>query len=111
MSIDQYFVYILTNKGNRVLYVGMTNNLPRRVFEHKLKIRKCFTNRYNADKLVYYEIYQDLKEAAAREIRIKGWTRKKKTDLINSMNQDWIDLTLQISDDFSKDPSLRSGVK
>jgi putative endonuclease len=76
----------------------MTDNLPRRIYEHKLKIRPCFTNMYNADKLIYFEEHKNLQDAAAREIHIKGWTRKKKIDLINSINPKWIDLTLEISE-------------
>lgn len=108
--MPNYYIYIVTNTGNRVLYTGMTDNLPRRVFEHKLKIRECFTNKYRADRLVYFEVYNTIDEAVSREKQIKGWTRIKKTDLINKINPEWIDLTLQISEEYSKDPSLRSGV-
>jgi putative endonuclease len=76
----------------------MTDNLPRRVYEHRLKIRKCFTSKYNVDKLIYYEIYDNLDKAVNREKQIKGWLRKKKIDLINSINPKWIDLTLEVSE-------------
>lgn len=101
MTIDRYFVYILTNKANKVLYTGMTDNLPRRLLEHQFKVRKCFTNFYNVDKIVYFEEVNSLNEAINREKLIKGWLRKKKIDLINSINQEWIDLSLEISERYS----------
>lgn len=88
----QYFVYIMTNKLNTVIYTGVTNNLRRRVFEHKEKIGSKFTKRYNINKLVYFEIYQDAYNAIAREKQIKAGSRQKKIDLINSMNPEWKDL-------------------
>lgn len=97
-----YFVYIMTNKANRVLYTGMTDNLPRRVFEHKLKLRKCFTQKYNADKLVYYELMERMDEAAKREKQIKGWLRNKKINLINSINPEWRDLSVEISEEYNR---------
>jgi putative endonuclease len=89
----QFFVYIMTNKTNTVLYTGVTNNLPRRVYEHKEKIGSKFTARYNVNKLVYYEVFQDAYSAIAREKQIKAGSRKKKLDLINGMNPDWRDLS------------------
>ena len=88
----QYYVYVMTNKNNTVLYTGMTNNLIRRVYEHKEKIIDGFTKKYNCTKLVYYEIFNDPYNAIAREKQIKAGSRKKKIDLINSMNPNWKDL-------------------
>jgi putative endonuclease len=87
-----YFVYIITNKNNNVLYTGITNNLIRRIYEHKEKIFKGFSAKYNLNKLVYFECTNDVKEAINREKQIKGGSRKKKLDLINSMNPNWEDL-------------------
>jgi putative endonuclease len=91
-SDKQFFVYILTNKLNSVLYTGVTNSLRRRVFEHKEKIGSKFTKRYNINKLVYFEIFQDSYNAIAREKQIKAGSRQKKIDLINKMNPEWKDL-------------------
>jgi len=91
MSKD-YYVYILTNYTNTVLYTGVTNNLLRRVYEHKEKMADSFTKKYNINKLVYYEVFNDIKLAIAREKQIKGGSRKKKIELINGFNKDWEDL-------------------
>lgn len=88
----QSFIYIMTNFSNTTLYVGVTNNLIRRVYEHKNKLIDGFTKKYNLTKLVYYEIFDDITQAIAREKQIKGGSRKKKDELINSMNELWIDL-------------------
>ena len=88
----QYYVYIMTNKNNTVLYTGVTSDLRRRVYEHKHKMSKGFTKKYNIVKLVYYEILQDPYYAIAREKQIKGGSRKKKIELINSINSEWKDL-------------------
>jgi putative endonuclease len=88
----QYYVYIITNKWNKVLYTGVTNNLQRRVLEHKNKTLKGFTKRYNVDKLVYYEIAESIESAILREKQIKGGSRKDKIELVNSMNAEWSDL-------------------
>ena len=90
--MNQYYVYILSNKS-KTLYTGITNNLHRRVFEHKSKKIKGFTSRYNITKLIYYEITNEVKTAIAREKQIKGWIRKKKINLIESMNPEWNDLS------------------
>ena len=92
----QFFVYIMTNVGNTVLYVGVTNSLRRRVWEHKHGLGGRFTSRYRAVKLVYYEIFADAYGAIMREKQIKGGSRAKKIDLIKSVNPSWKDL----SDDF-----------
>ena len=88
----QYFVYILTNKRNTVLYTGVTNNLKRRVYEHREKLVSGFTKKYNVYKLVFYEITNSIEVAIQREKQIKGGSRQKKIDLINGVNPGWRDL-------------------
>lgn len=90
--MKQYYVYILTNFKNSVLYTGITNNLTRRVYEHKHKLVSGFTHKYNVDKLVYFEIFQDPVNAIKREKSIKNLLRRKKFDLIKSKNPDLTDL-------------------
>ena len=87
-----YCVYIITNKNNTVLYTGVTNNLKRRVCEHKEKLVKGFSSKYNLDRLVFYEVTENVESAITREKKIKGGSRQKKIGLINSMNPDWKDL-------------------
>lgn len=82
----------MTNKGNTVLYAGVTGNLQRRVYEHKEKLVEGFTKRYNVNKLVYYEVFEDPINAITREKQIKGGSRAKKIGLIESMNAEWKDL-------------------
>ena len=89
MNSRRYFVYILTNKNKTVLYVGVTNNLEKRLHEHINGIFKGFTSRYNCHYLIYYEEFENIKLAIAREKYIKDWSRKKKEALINSANPDW----------------------
>ena len=89
---NQYYVYIMTNKNNAVLYTGITSDLKRRIYEHKEKLAEGFTKKYNLTKLVYYEVFQDSLNAIQREKQIKGGSRKKKVDLINDMNPAWKDL-------------------
>lgn len=86
-----YHVYILTNKSN-TLYIGVTSNLVRRLNEHKQKYVEGFTKRYNINKLLYIEEYSDPKEAIAREKQLKGWSRKKKVELIKTLNPKFIEL-------------------
>jgi len=89
----QYYVYIMTNKNNTVLYTGVTNDLKRRVYEHRNKLMiDGFTKRYNITKLVYYEVFEDPENAVLREKQIKAGSRQKKIDLINSINAIWKDL-------------------
>lgn len=88
----QYYVYFLSNKLNTVIYVGVTNDLVRRVFEHKNKVVEGFTKKYNVAKLVYYEVCTDVEGAIQREKQIKAGSRKKKVDLINKFNPAWDDL-------------------
>ncbi|HLW39987.1 MAG TPA: GIY-YIG nuclease family protein [Brumimicrobium sp.] len=88
-----YFVYILTNKNNKTLYVGVTNNLTRRVFEHKNKLNKGFTEKYNINKLVYFETFQWINEAIKREKQLKRYPRLRKDTLISEANPNWDELT------------------
>ncbi len=88
-----YYVYILTNWNNKVMYIGVTNNLQRRLYEHKSKLVEGFTKQYNVNKLVYYEHTTDINSAIAREKQLKGWNRSKKNALVVSMNPNWSDLS------------------
>lgn len=90
--MKQYYVYIMTN-SSRTLYTGVTDDLVRRVYEHKNKLIKGFTQKYNITRLVYYEITSDVKAAIQREKQIKGWVRKMKTALIEAANPEWKDLS------------------
>ena len=89
----QYYVYILTNKTNKVLYIGVTNDLVRRVFEHKNKLVEGFTEKYNLTKLVYYDITGDVESAIKREKQLKNWHRDWKIKLITEFNAEWKDLS------------------
>ena len=88
-----YFVYILTNKNNRVMYIGVTNDLARRLYEHKQELVDGFTKRYHVHKLVYYEQTTDVRSAIAREKQLKGWLRIRKNELVETMNPEWRDLS------------------
>jgi putative endonuclease len=90
--MKEYYVYIMSNEA-RTLYVGVTNNLERRIYEHKNKSTDGFTSRYGLDKLVYFASTNDVREAIGGERRIKGWTRAKKVALIEEMNPYWEDLS------------------
>jgi putative endonuclease len=92
MHTREYYVYIVTNKS-WTLYTGVTNNLSRRVWEHKHKSTKGFTSRYRIEKLVYFETFGDIRDAIAREKQIKGWTRARKMALIEAANPTWKDLS------------------
>ena len=87
-----YYVYILTNQSNTTLYIGVTNDIYRRANEHNDKVVEGFTEKYNINKLIYVEEYSSIKDAIAREKQLKGWTRNKKENLINSLNPQWEDL-------------------
>ena len=87
-----YYVYIMTNKRNTVLYTGVSNNLKKRVYEHKEKLTEGFTKKYNITKLVHYEVFEDIEIAILREKQIKAGSRQKKIDLVNSQNKEWADL-------------------
>ncbi len=91
-NIHIYYVYILTNKNHTVVYTGVTNDLERRCYEHKIKLIKGFTQKYNVDELIYYEVFDFIDQAIAREKQIKGYSRIKKNALINNFNPDWKNL-------------------
>ena len=93
---SQSYVYLLMNKSNSVIYVGVTSNLVKRVFEHKQKTVEGFTKRYNVDKLVYFEVFDGICEAIAREKQLKSGSRSKKIELINSFNPGYNDLYMDI---------------
>ena len=89
----QYYIYILSNNHKNVIYTGVTNDLVRRVYEHKHHFDKnCFTAQYNVENLVYFEVTSDIESAIAREKQIKGWNRKRKEKLIDTRNPNWNDL-------------------
>jgi putative endonuclease len=90
--MKNYYVYIMANR-TRTLYTGVTNNLERRVYEHKNRITPGFTSQYNITRLVYSEVFTDIRDAIAREKQIKGWLRAKKIALIESVNPKWNDLS------------------
>jgi putative endonuclease len=92
----QYYVYVITNKSNVVLYIGVTNDLKRRMYEHKNKLIEGFSKRYNLMKLVYYESATDIKSVIIREKQLKNWHRDWKINLINNSNPEWTDLSNEI---------------
>jgi putative endonuclease len=93
MNHQQYFVYIVTNRSDNVLYIGVTNNLMRRIWEHKNKIHPGFSAKFECHKLVYYEEFQYVQDAITREKQLKAGSRAKKTALINAINPNWKDLS------------------
>jgi putative endonuclease len=93
--LKQYFVYILASKKNGVLYIGVTNDLEKRVLEHKHKLNKGFAAKYNVDKLVYFEQFSIIEEAIQREKQLKKWNRDWKIELIEKENPDWSDLAIE----------------
>ena len=103
----QSYVYIMANRS-KTLYVGVTNNLERRVYEHKHSLVEGFTSRYHLTKLVYYETTGEIEAAIGREKQLKGWLRRKKVALIESVNPEWDDLSETWYTE-QRDPSLRSG--
>ncbi len=105
--MPSYYVYILTNNSG-TLYVGVTNNLERQVYEHKHGLVDGFAKRYKLDRLVFYDVAPDAQSAIMREKQIKGWVRRKKIELIRSMNSRWRDLAETWIGE-GLDPSLRSG--
>lgn len=114
--MKHYHIYILTNKNNKVLYAGVTNDLLRRMYQHRSKLIEGFTKKYNVNKLVYFEELPSISEAIAAEKKIKGWLRSKKIALIESKNPKWNDLFLilqeyAVTGGIGRDssPSLRSG--
>ncbi len=94
--MKSYYVYIMSNQSNSVLYIGVTNDLIRRVYEHKNKLIEGFTKRYNLNKLVYFECVENVNVAIAREKQLKGWRRSKKDALIRQINSQLEDLSEQI---------------
>jgi putative endonuclease len=90
--MGKYFTYIVTNRKNGPVYTGMTNNIVRRVWQHKRRVNRSFTKRYNLDKLVWYESFPTPLQAIRREKQIKGWIRSKKIALIEKENPEWNDL-------------------
>ena len=94
MNLNGAYEYILSNKNRTVLYIGVTNNLERRLYEHKNKLTDSFTKKYNLTKLVYYETTDDINDAIHREKQLKGWLRIKKIMLIEEDNPGWDDLSL-----------------
>jgi len=93
MKIHQYFVYILTNKANTALYVGVSSDIQNRILEHKNKMYKGYTAKYSCDKLVYFEQFQWIDDAIAREKQLKSGSRQRKIDLIVAANPSWSDLS------------------
>ena len=98
MNNKHYYVYILFNKRNGTLYIGITNNLVKRVWQHKNKLADSFTKKYGVDKLGYYEVCDDINNAIAREKQLKGGNRKNKLELIELNNPNWHDLYDDILD-------------
>jgi putative endonuclease len=119
----RFYVYILQSSSRRALYIGMTNNLHRRVFEHKMHLLEGFTDDYNAVRLVYWERFEDVHRAIAREKQLKGWRREKKFRLIEQFNPKWRDLAADWYEDLATQitpaetrgpstcPRMRSGVR
>jgi putative endonuclease len=96
MPDKQGYVYILTNLHNKVLYTGVTSDLVKRIYEHKNKLIKGFTKKYNVNKIVYFEVFEDMINAITPEKQIKGWLSSKKIALIESKNHRWKDLNEEI---------------
>jgi putative endonuclease len=92
MSNYNYYVYIISNFNNKVLYIGVTNDLKRRIYEHKNKSIKGFSSKYNINKLIYFEQFNDINEAIQREKQLKKWNRSWKDELIKKLNPKWNDL-------------------
>jgi len=97
MLNKNYYLYIITNWNNNVMYIGVTNDLVRRLYEHKNKFYDGFTKKYNLNKLVYFELFIDINEAIRREKEIKKWRREKKNKLVESINPAWRDLGLELN--------------
>ncbi len=91
--MKEYYVYIMSGNNNNTIYIGVTNDIERRVYEHKEKINKGFTEKYNCTKLVYYEVHNQIIEAIYREKQLKKWNRAWKNELIKTENPNWVDLS------------------
>ena len=102
-TIHQYYVYILASKIRGTLYIGITNDLQRRVYEHKMGIQKGFTQKYGVNKLMYFEVFQNVEEAIDREKNMKKWKRNWKIELIEKENKSWSDLAKDWYDDILQD--------
>lgn len=102
-----YYVYFMTNIRNKVLYVGVTGNLEKRMFEHKSGAFEGFTKKYKCQKLVYFEVFASPAQAITREKQIKGWVRAKKNMLVDKVNPEWLDLTMT-EYQFPRDPSSQA---
>ena len=102
--MKDYWVYLLTSRDDKVMYVGVTNDLMRRLYEHKNKLTGGFTAKYNVHRLVYFETTPSIEAAIVREKQLKGWSRAKKNALVAALNPEWRDL----SEDWGRDSSLRS---
>jgi putative endonuclease len=96
MEPKSYYVYILTNWNNKVMYIGVTGNLQQRIYQHKNKLIDGFTKKYNITKLVYHEEIDDVISAITREKQLKNWTREKKNKLVKAVNPKWKDLGLEL---------------
>ena len=96
-----YYIYILTNKTNSTIYIGITNNLRRRLYEHKNELIEGFSQKYHIHKLVYIEQYSEVNRAIAREKQLKRWVRIKKNRLIESQNPNWEDLSIKVFHDIT----------
>ena len=92
-QLHQYYVYMLTNKGNAVIYVGVTNDIKNRTLQHKQRLQQGFTKQYGCNKLVYYQAFQWIDDAIVREKQLKGGSRQQKVNLINQENPNWEDLS------------------
>tara|TARA_R110002072_G_scaffold299168_1_gene474102 strand:- start:6216 stop:6584 length:369 start_codon:yes stop_codon:yes gene_type:complete len=102
-NVHQYYVYILASKIRGTLYIGMTNDLQRRVYEHKMGITRGFTSKYGVNKLIYFETFKDVNEAIEREKRLKKWNRAWKIELFEKNNPSWQDLAKDWYDDILTD--------
>ncbi|MDY0081589.1 MAG: GIY-YIG nuclease family protein [Ignavibacteriaceae bacterium] len=96
--MKNYYVYIMTNKPNGTLYIGVTNDLVRRIYEHRNKLINGFTKKYNLRKLIYFEVFDRIEDAILREKRLKKWNRQWKIELIEKTNPNWIDLYERLVD-------------
>jgi putative endonuclease len=92
----KYYIYIITNKKNGTLYIGVTSNIARRIYKHKNKLFKGFSSKYSLDKLVYCETYDNIQNAIRREKQLKNWKREWKIELIEKSNKDWKDLSFDL---------------
>lgn len=97
--VKTYYVYMMTNRSRVVLYTGVTNSIERRLWHHANTAKRTFTKRYNLDRLVYYELYHDIRDAISREKEIKGWRREKKNGLVRTLNPKWEDLGMRMFGD------------